>query len=424
MSEKIIQFTKFIIRTIFRGVTLRDSSENMSLEDIYIFHKRKLNSDILNSIFEEGKKYGYDKERCLAEVKLADEKIVISPSIEKIETNFSLCNLARGNRLSLHYDHPDFGEVIIDGIVNNDRALIVLKSNISGLQYRDVLYPAKLVFISGEKNYYRIRRGKKELTSPEYMFVPGKLKYVETYTPSLIFNILDNDSSFHYEESMEVHLGSNVAIKREKTLASMRYSIGDKYYASFYSNDKRKTWRDNELISEEECKDITKFPFIIFIKGSKKAMIKVNPFFKFSKKKSHTTYEINKFHLHCEINGSLEADCEIKTLKDGILERDVVDGWNLSQKIHIDCFNSVNPKTFKIVSEAILKVLRTVITIDDLDVSLLKLGATFPFKVSLIQEMREIGKIELTIAGADFDKLVTVRDLYNLLDNRKYGRQI
>lgn len=417
MSERVIQFTKFIIKSIFRGVALRDFSENMMPEDIYVFHKRELNESLLNNIFEEGRKYGYDKDRCLAEINLADEKTVTAPSIEKREANLNLGQLQRGTRLDLYYNHPELGEVKIAGLVSNDKSIIVLETTIMGLQYRDVLYPVKAKFIKGEPTYFRIRRDTRELTSDLYLFVPGKLKYMEIYTPSLVFNILDSDKTFRYEESKAHNPDSGAQDTKQPETSNVLIMIGEKYYASFSTSTVKLQWQDKDLIPVGECNDKTKFPFIVSIESDKKAIMTVNPLFQFNKKRSLRTYEFNHFQFNCLIEGDLNADCKLKTVKEGILDRMGKNGWRISMRLKVKCIKGIDEKLFRILRDAIVKVLNTIITPADMDMTLIKLGATIPFKISLIQEMEKIGKVK--IKGYFLERLITIRDLYNLLIKAK-----
>lgn len=202
MMKRISQFTKFILKKIVRGVAIGDSSDHMS-GSIYKFIKVELNDNIIREIMEEGTRYNLSYDQCIAEIRMADEMVNSNPSTDRITTAVRITDFELGERLDLVYHNNIVGRVVLSVIVDEHGHFIVLKSDISDVEYRDVLIPLHRRFNCGYPSFFDVYRGECLLTGDDYQFSPGRLEYIERYRQGLVFDILDADETFAYSASVD-----------------------------------------------------------------------------------------------------------------------------------------------------------------------------------------------------------------------------
>lgn len=422
----LTQYSNYILKTMVRGVALCDSSDPDTNECPYKLLKIELNDIILQKIIEEGAKYGLDREQCVNMIRLTDEKIVFNPSIKRILWPLLVSSLDIGERIDLSFENPDIGPVTISALLHSRSSLMVLESGIGGLEYRDILRPMHQAFNPGHKVFFKVWRKGVEITSETCRLCPGKLLYIERYRPSFLFSILDNDSTFAYNENQARTDSPDKPPKSTKTAAlnnpnareQAKDATDNLHFVGFPITTTPPCWKNEELTRLTYASA----PFIIHtitqIPGT--AEITVNPDFCLSKKRNIWTYEINMLDICCAVNdGNLPLGSRIETVAPGkLIYKSLGDSWILTERPQIKSASvpNLDARLCKIISSAILKVLHIIITTNDFDKSLSELGADIHKKWAIATEIETLSKISIPVT----DTQITIRDIYNQLKKNYY----
>ncbi len=312
MRERVLQYSKFIIKTLFRGVTLRDTSGIVYEDNMYQFNKVVLNDDLIEKIVIEGALYGFSREQCIEEIRLADEKIITNPSIVTVLNSVDLKELKIGTRLDLTFHDENWGKAVIKTIVDDECGLFVLDSQLQNVNYHYILYPLSSRLVPGLETYFTIWFSGKQITSNRYVYSPGVLKHMEIHTPSLVHTILDSDKNFSFNEE--------------------RNDMQKTYYVNFPTiMDGQLCWHDSDIVRQVRSDTVSNYPLKITVIGGDKAEFIVNPEFKLHNQKGIRTYEINQLKICCNIKGELIKGLPLESESVGELSH-TDDRWRINVK--------------------------------------------------------------------------------------------
>lgn len=406
MKERVSQFTKFILKKIIRGVAISDTSA-LTSTNIYKFHKISLNDKTIQEIVEEGKQYKLSPDQCIAEIRLADEKVNINPSIRRTVSFVIMETFKLGERLDLLFDNEKVGPVGISVLVGEQDSLIVLKSDITDVRYRDILYPMHRRLNAGFTCYFDVWRDDQRLTGEDMLFCPGVLRYIDHHEPGLVFSILDSDSTFAYSDEVEAEL------------ESYGEKFGNAFFVLFPSQSNPVAWKNGELktFSDSE-KESSNHPFVICVLDRTHARLIANPRFRFNNLKKIRTYEINQYALIGDIKGVPSTECQLSTTVPGMLKyNQKLRGWKLESRPEFVCNPLPDKKVFSVIEAVFRKKRLPVISVDNIDSDLLDLGISTPDKMELLLELESVAKVSLSTDNPDGIK--TVRDFYNLIVKAK-----
>lgn len=409
MKERVSQFTKFILKKIIRGVAISDTSA-LTSTNIYKFHKISLNDKTIQEIVEEGRHYKLSPDQCIAEIRLADEKVNINPSIIRTGSYVIMETFKLGERIDLVFDNEKVGPVGISVLVGEHDSLMVLRSDITDVGYRDILRPMHRRLNAGFTCYFDVWRGDHHLTGDDMLFCPGVLRHIDHHKPGLVFSILDSDSTFVYTGEVEA---------KSKSYGD---KFGNEFFVLFPSQSNPSVWRNDELkkfLDSEEgfsCQ-----PFIIKVLDKTNALLISNPRFRFNKLKKIRTYEINQFTLIGGLWGVPSTECQLTTTVPGKLKyKQNMGGWELESRPEFVCNPLPDMKILSVIEEIFLKKKLLVISVDNIDSNLLDMGISIPDKMELLLEIESAAKVSLSIDNPD--RIRTVRDVYDLLVNAKKSK--
>lgn len=408
MSTRFTQFSKFILKKIVRGVAISDSPD-LSSVNIYKFLKVELNDELLREIFEEGSKYNLSTDECLAQIRLADDKINTNPSITRSTTTVRISDFKLGDRLDLVYHNEHVGRIKVSVLAAEHNNFVVISSDIGDIEYRDILLPLHRRLNSGYPSYFDVYRDGELLTGDELKFSPGRLEYIESHRPGLVYDILDADKTFAYVQEQPKAGGK----KQERKEAE------NEYYVTFpASTSYPPTWGVKELSLIDGVKAAASAPFIIRLNDSTHAALYANSKFRFNKGTNIFKYERTQISTICEVVGDITQNTILLTTLSGRLEYDKLSHkWVLKEKPKVTVLRLPDEKIFKILKTAIWNVKKRDISFEDLDSNLVALSVYIPDLADIILQLEELAKVEIDHAG--INEISTVRDLYELLSNAK-----
>lgn len=241
MEDRLLQFNKFIIKRIVNTVDYN------SEKDEYIINRISISDDVLEEIFEEGQRYGLSKTECVQVVNNVSDNIITEPDVNILKGHFDLRSIAIGQHLRINILHPEKGPHYIELLVTNRYHFYVLASDIVGIRYGDEIHALDGTWSNGYYADFRVTFGNDKHLNENLILRLGKLQSVEMFSPSVVHEILDSESSFTYD-SLNAIQGRNVVDKCKNI----------KYY--FWIPNKYKPitfiWREGDVQDE-------KSPFII-----------------------------------------------------------------------------------------------------------------------------------------------------------------
>lgn len=419
MSGLNRQFTRFILKTIVKGVVPRKSPQKGG--DLYQLMKIDLDNATLAAIKAEGAKYGLSEQDAVNELRLADEKVIFNPSLTRDYTSRRVGHFKVGERFDLIFEHPELGECVLALLATGRHEYMVIESSVGGLVYRDMVYPLHSSLNMGHPMFFDVERDGKRITTDKWCLSPGKLKYIERHTPAAIFDILDADTDYRHD-------GKNVKPEQKPTDKKAGRKEPDlrknnepapklpkeAFHVSFPQEGVPMEW--TVAMMKESGPGS---PFIITPSGNK-ATIEINPKFRFSPTRSVRVYETTRIRTCCTLMAGIPANFDgFETRVPGIVSYDPDRKvWKLDRLPVVSPRPGVDARMLKILRSAFLKEMGKEITTADFDTPLSTMGASVPEVMGIVINMEQTAKVAITVP--DPDAIHTPRDLYNLLrDARK-----
>ena len=199
MGSKLLRFQKYIVRQII------DTVDYDPEKDDYIINRISLTDKNLQTINEEGNRYGLTPEQCAQIISQVSNNIVLEPATAIHKSIYDVRKATFGQHLDICFDHPNKGPHHIEVVALNQGRYMVLSSTIRGLQLLDELEPVSLVWNPGFFIDFHVFREGKRYPGDQTKLSIGKFTHIKVYSPSVVHEILDSESDFSKPKSTAAH---------------------------------------------------------------------------------------------------------------------------------------------------------------------------------------------------------------------------
>lgn len=193
MDTDLEYFEKFIVKQIVNTVDYHPETDEYEINRIHI------SDDIINVIETEGIRYGLKRNRIAEIISQVAENIRIKPTIKLRYDSIDVDKFKTGQHFRINILHPEKGAHYVELLVTNKYHFHVLASDIAGVRYGDELHALDKTWNNGYYADFTITGGSNKQFNGKTILRLGKLQNIETYTPSVIHEILDSDSTFSYD---------------------------------------------------------------------------------------------------------------------------------------------------------------------------------------------------------------------------------
>lgn len=317
MDTNFEYFKKFIVKQIVNTVDYNPETDEYEINRIHI------SDDIINIIEEEGIRYGLERGKTDQLISQVAENIRATPAIQLRYDNVTVSRLEIGQHIKINIQHPEKGRHFIELLVTNKNFFFVLSSDIAGLNYGDILHALDETWNNGFYIDFTINNH-----SVDTIVRLGKLESIEEYSPSVVHEILDSESSFTYESRND---------NREKSGTDNKCK--DKEYCFWYPN----RWKPITFCWEEGYLQNRNCIFIIKDnEDTTKAEIVVNKDFALPSEETTSNALIDIISGCCKCMNKFDdinQPKSIKTIKPGIVKRTLSEPgykeWELISKPQI-----------------------------------------------------------------------------------------
>lgn len=195
MDVNIENFEKFIIKQIVNTVDYHPET------DEYVINRIHISDDIIRVIEEEGTRYGLDKSQIGDILTQVAENIRTVPAIKLRYDSVDLKELEIGQHFRINILHPEKGRHYVELLTIKKYVYYVLSSDIMGVRYGDELHALDKTWNNG---YYAdfsiIHSENKQQNENNIILRLGSIQNLEIYSPSVVHEILDSESTFSFEE--------------------------------------------------------------------------------------------------------------------------------------------------------------------------------------------------------------------------------
>lgn len=308
MDANFEYFEKFIVKQIVNTVDYRPETDEYEINRIHI------SDDIINNIENEGIRYGLKKDQIGQIISQVAKNIRTKPAIKLRYDSIDVAEFKIGQHIKINILHPKKGPHYIELLVTNKYHFYVLASDIAGIRYGDEIHALDCTWNIGYHADFTVTFGNNRHLSEELILRLGKLQCVEMFSPSVVHEILDSESTFSYD--------SLNAIQGEKIVDK---SKDIKYY--FWIPDRCQPvtfrWR------EGDAQDKTR-PFIIIDnEDAPEAKITINKAFRLLPTEGNNPDSSIEIIFDCckwrnDFNG-IDNLKYIKPVKPGVVKRVVSD---------------------------------------------------------------------------------------------------
>lgn len=241
MVDNFEYFEKFIVKQIVKTVEYHPETGEYEINRIHI------SDDIINVIEDEGLRYGLKRTQIAQIISQVAENIRIKPAVKLKYDCIDVGRFKIGQHLRINILHPEKGLHYIELLVTNRYHFYVLASDIVGIRYGDEIHALDGTWNNGYYADFRVTFGNDKHLNGNLILRLGKLQSVEMFSPSVVHEILDSESSFTYD-SLNAIQGRKVVGKCKNI--KYYFWIPNKYKPITFS------WREGDVQDE-------KSPFII-----------------------------------------------------------------------------------------------------------------------------------------------------------------
>lgn len=316
------QLVKFIIKSIVSDVEYDVSGDSFTINRIDI------SDDLIDSIIDEGIKYGLNADDTRELITLVSSDIQITPSVHRSYTNTETEVIKIGSHLRLNFIHDTIGPVYIEVICLEVNRFFVISTNVAGLKYHDEIVSINKIWnISYDVDFIIYRNGNVYPDKQSAMRL-NRLQSIEYFYPSVIHEIFDSQKLFTKEELDE----ENIETATNQGGITQYIWIPKRHSPIAFS------------LSEQETDPKKEAVFLIRRRGinSTTAKISVNPELKLPQDEHQRKYIVDTITECCDINEKRSADfllpmffTSLKTVKTGKLQKENNGGsdlWTLVEK--------------------------------------------------------------------------------------------
>lgn len=301
MDANFEYFEKFIVKQIVNTVEYHPETDEYKINRIHI------SDDIINIIEEEGVRYGLKRQQIDQIISQIAENIRTKPAIRLRYDSIDVSLLKIGLHFRINILHPEKGLHYIELLVTDKKHFFVLSSDITGVRYGDELLAKDSTWNNGYYIDFSVicANGKTLVGNP--LLRLGKLYSIEMYSPSIVHEILDSDSTFTYD-SMN-HDQSNQTVDNIK---DYYFWIPNKYKPITFC------WR------EGDAQDVTSTFIITDNEDAPEAKISINKGFCLPTEEKMVNSLMEIIFDCCKwknaFNGIENLKC-VKSVKSGIAKR-------------------------------------------------------------------------------------------------------
>lgn len=243
MDVNFVFFEKFIVKQIVNTVDYHPETDEYQINRIHI------SDEIITVIEEEGIRYGLKRNQIGQIISQVAENIRTKPAIKLRYDSIDVTKFKIGQHFRINILHPDKGIHYIELLVTSKYHFYVLSSDIVGVRYGDELHALDTTWNNGYYVDFTVTRGGNKQPNGRTILRLGKLQSIEEYSPSVVHEILDSESSFTYE-SLKANQGIKKILDKSK----------DKQYFFWIPNKWKPisfSWREGDTQDEKSVFIIT-----------------------------------------------------------------------------------------------------------------------------------------------------------------------
>ena len=288
------KFENFIVKQITHPISF--DIDSLELQ----FNKIVASEGVMNKIYEEGVRYGYNQISIDEIVVRTLRKISNGPNTEEIYRELSTDNIVLGQHLKIITHDDNVGRICIELCCIEKGHYLVLFSDDKTLVAGDKLISIMKCWNICESIDFMIYRNDCRYPNVNTIFRTSKVVFFEMYNPSAVYQIYDSEKEFVYEESECI----------EKAIV---------YYAS-YPNHKNPV----AFTSSDFCNDKS-LPYKIIVRGNIASLLLNESWFD---SKSHILDFILSVrsleNRECEFINDVDIDRELERfiqVQAGVLKR-------------------------------------------------------------------------------------------------------
>lgn len=186
-------FEKFIVKQIVNTVDYHPETDEYEINRIHI------SDDIINIIEDEGVRYGLNRAQIGQIISQVAENIRTKPACRLRYDSIDVTKFKIGQHLRINILHPKKGPHYIELLVTNKYHFYVLASDIIGVRYGDEIRALARVWNNGYYIDFTDSLVNDKNLNGKAILRLGKLQSVEMYSPSIVHEILDSESTFTYD---------------------------------------------------------------------------------------------------------------------------------------------------------------------------------------------------------------------------------
>ncbi len=299
MDGKLARFRQYVIKKIVNTV------EYDSKKDEYIINRIHMSDATLNTILEEGYRYGLTKQESCQLISNISDKMIVSPSVitykERIDirTKFKV-----GELVTLHYQDDIYGKHYLELLYLGDYSFSVMSASQTGFRFNDIMDSIAYIWPNACYLYFVLKRNGSVFPHQDAIIRVGKILYVDIHKPSCVNEIIDSRLTFEKDE-IEENTCAEVTNIMPTTNKSLNITYSWKWAGTnpIYFNP-------NDFCFDEHA------PFILRLKEDGTGKLRINKRIIFPEE----IYEKNKLLQTilrlCELRGTIKAKGhEIEKLK-------------------------------------------------------------------------------------------------------------
>lgn len=194
MDVNLENFEKFIIKQIVNTVDYHPETDEYEINRIHI------SDDILRAIELEGTRYGLEKSQIGDILTQVSENIRIVPAIKLRYDSVDLKELEIGRHFRINILHPEKGHHYVELLTINKYVYYVLSSDIMGVRFGDELHALDKTWNNGYFADFSIINRENKQQNKNKILRLGSIQNLEIYSPSVVHEILDSESTFSFED--------------------------------------------------------------------------------------------------------------------------------------------------------------------------------------------------------------------------------
>lgn len=186
-------FERFIIKQIVSKIDFDPKSEEYSFNDIHI------SDEIIKVIEDEGLRYGMQNIQTRELLSRVAGNISTKPSIQIRNNRVDVAEIKMGQHLRININHSTKGKLGVELMALEPSRFMVLGSDISGVQYGDILEPMDKVWNHSYSIEFIVFRNGIRIPDSHSRLMLGKIDSVELFLPSVVNEILDSKESYSFD---------------------------------------------------------------------------------------------------------------------------------------------------------------------------------------------------------------------------------